>query len=87
MNNEERIKLLNELDSNGGAILHYITALNYYESIPVLYEHGADINISSSTGITPLVIAAAKGYEKSVKKLMRLGSVFSILNRSNTNNT
>lgn len=80
MNNEERLSLINELDPNGGALIHYITALNYYEIIPLLHEHGADINIQSSSGITPLVIAAAKGFEKCVKKLMRLGAVFSILN-------
>lgn len=57
-------------------MLHYVTALNYYELIPILYEHGADINVKSSSNLTPLMIAAAKGHEKSVKKLMRLGAAF-----------
>ena len=40
----------------------------------MLHEHGADLNLKSSNDFTPLVIAAAKGYEKSVKKLIRLGA-------------
>jgi hypothetical protein len=34
------------------------------------------LNIKSGNNLTPLVIAAAKGHEKSVKKLIRLGAVF-----------
>ena len=57
--------------------MHYVTALNYYELIQVLVENGANINIQSSTNnITPLVIAAAKGHEKCVKWLIRLGAHF-----------
>ena len=50
--------------------------MNYYEMIPILHENGADINIQSKSGLTSLVIAAAKGFEKAVKRLMRLGAVF-----------
>lgn len=61
---EERLQLINQLDEYGGSLLHYVTALNYYELIQVLVENGANINIQSSTNnITPLVIAAAKGHE------------------------
>lgn len=55
--------------------MHYFTALNYYELIPILFENGANLNLKSKTGLTALVIAAAKGYEKAVKKLIRLGAV------------
>lgn len=73
--NDERLMLLNQIDSYGASLLHYVTALDYYELIPILFEHQADINIRSSSCLTPLVIAAAKGYEKSVKKLIRYGAV------------
>lgn len=56
--------------------MHYITALDYYELIPVLHEYGANLNLKSSNNMTPLVIASAKGFEKSVKKLIRLGAEF-----------
>lgn len=73
----DRKQLINDFDQDGNTILHYVTALNYYELIPLLYENGADLNVKSSkNNLTPLMVAAAKGYEKSVKKLMRLGAVF-----------
>jgi ankyrin repeat protein len=76
LNSEERMRLVNDLDEYGGSLLHYVTALDYYEMIPLLHEYGADLNIKSSNNMTSLVIAAAKGHEKSVKKLIRLGAVF-----------
>ena len=74
---QEKKSLINSVDSNGATLLHYVTALNYYELIPLLHENGADINIKTTrSSLTPLMVAAAKGHEKSVKKLMRLGAVF-----------
>ena len=74
--NEEATKLINEIDEYGASLLHYVTAINYYELIPILHEAGADLNIKTSNNLTPLIIAAAKGHEKSLKKLIRLGAVF-----------
>ena len=34
------------------------------------------MNIKSANNLTPLMVAAAKGHEKAVKKLMRLGAIF-----------
>ena len=56
--------------------MHLVAALNYYEIIPLLKDYGADLNILSADHLTPLMVAAARGLEKSVKKLMRLGAVF-----------
>ncbi len=57
--------------------MHYVAALNYYNIIPLLVKHGSDINArTEKDGLTPLMIAAAKGYEKSVRKLVRLGALF-----------
>jgi hypothetical protein len=33
---EERLKLINAVDENGATLLHYVTALNYYELIQLL---------------------------------------------------
>lgn len=41
-----------------------------------MQDYGADLNILSSNLLTPLMVSAARGLEKSVKKLMRLGAVF-----------
>lgn len=76
MSSEERINILNEQDQNGACFIHYVTALNYYEMITLLHDNGADINLLTKSGLSPIVIAAAKGHEKSVKRLMRLGAVF-----------
>ena len=74
---QEKKSLINSIDSNGATLLHYVTALNYYELIPLLHENGADINMKTKrSSMTPLMVAAAKGHEKAVKKLMRLGAVF-----------
>ena len=43
----DRKQLINDFDQDGNTILHYVTALNYYELIPLLYENGADLNVKS----------------------------------------
>lgn len=73
----ERLALINTLDEKGASLLHYVTALNYYDLISLLVEFGADINVKCvNNNVTPLMIACAKGHEKSVKKLVRLGAEF-----------
>lgn len=74
--NPESLKQdLNSKDDKGCALIHYICALNYHDLIPLMHEYGADINLPmGDKGRTPLVIAAARGNEKTVKKLMRLGA-------------
>ena len=57
--------------------MHYIVALNYHELITILHESGANLSLKTTVKgqeMTPLMIAAATGHEKSVKKLMRLGA-------------
>lgn len=76
MAREEVVKILNEADEQGATLIHYVTALDYHELIVLLQEHGSDINAKTGNNITPLVIAAANNFEKSVKKLIRLGAVF-----------
>jgi ankyrin repeat protein len=69
--------LLNSYDEYGCALIHYIAALNYHELVHILNEYGANLSLKTGTKrnqLTPLMIAAAKGHEKTVKKLMRLGA-------------
>jgi len=42
-----------------------------------MHDYGANLSLKTANRqnqLTPLMIAAAKGYEKTVKKLMRLGA-------------
>jgi hypothetical protein len=77
MEKDEVIKLLNATDSEGAALVHYVAALNYHEVIPIIHSFGGNLSVKTSCGLrelTPLMIAAAQGNEKTVKKLMRLGA-------------
>lgn len=70
---------MNSLDEHGCSLLHYVAALDYHEIVNLLHEYGADLSLktgynSGGENMTPLMIAAAKGYQKTVKKLMRLGA-------------
>jgi ankyrin repeat protein len=74
---EQMLELVDSFDENGCALVHYVTALNYHELIPILNEYGANMSLKTFSKIdqlTPLMIAAAKGHEKTVKKLMRVGA-------------
>mmetsp|Transcript_28663 Transcript_28663/g.27663 ORF Transcript_28663/g.27663 Transcript_28663/m.27663 type:complete len:202 (-) Transcript_28663:274-879(-) len=74
MSEDERKELLNERDENGVALIHYITTMDYCDLIEPLAKSGADINVKTLCGLTPLIIAAAKGLEKCVKRLIRSGA-------------
>ena len=72
---EETAKLINEKDSSGCALIHYIAALNYYELIEVLKSYGAELDIKTTNeNLTPLVISAAKGNKKTLSKLLSFGA-------------
>ena len=66
---------LNTPDEFGASLIHYITALNMTDLIEVLCMHGADINVKAKdTNLTPLVIAAAHGFDQSCRILMAKGA-------------
>ena len=75
------VQVLNESDEHGASLIHYFTALDYPELIEFMHSQGADINLKAKdSNFSPLVIAAAKGLDKSVRILMKLGA--KILNKS-----
>lgn len=76
MSKEEIAQILNEVDESGATLIHYVTALDYHELINILYANGCDINAKITNNITPLVIAVANNFIKSVKQLIRLGATF-----------
>lgn len=67
--------LLNELNSDGFALIHYLILINFYETIPLLVKYNIDLNISSKGGITPLQVAIAFNYDNSVEMLIKQGVI------------
>jgi hypothetical protein len=54
-------------DETGVSLIHYLAVLDYYEVIYVLLQTGANVNLKvSGTNLTALIIAAARGNEKTV---------------------
>ena len=76
VNDDETIKYeLDQLDIYGVSLIHYFTVLDYHELIQLIVTHGANPNIKAKGSFyTPLIIAAARGYDHSVKVLIELGA-------------
>ena len=66
----KKIKDVDPIDSSGQTPLHRACAFSKYKSAKVLLEHGADVNIKTETGDTPLMILA--GEKKTKKKFFKL---------------
>ena len=72
----ERIQIINEVDENGYALVHYLTHVNYFEAVKLLADFGADINLQvNKSNEYPLYIAAAKGFDKTIQVLIQNGAV------------
>ncbi len=54
---------INALDEEGAALLHYTCALDFDAMIYVFDEFGVDFNFKTKHGLSPFIIAAAKGNE------------------------
>ena len=66
---------LNEYDEYGAALIHYIAAIDQADLVGFLSEMGADLNMKvKGSNYSALVIAAAKGYDRTVKALMKSGA-------------
>ena len=62
------MRLINEFDQFGYALIHYFTEIDYHECIKVIAKSGGDVNLKAKneSNSSPLLIAAARGHEKSV---------------------
>ena len=58
--------MINYQDKDGFALIHYFTYLDYHEMVRLLAENGADLELTAKDGNYPLMIAAARGHEKTV---------------------
>lgn len=81
---------LNELNSDGFGLIHYLILINFYETIPVLSKYNIDLNLCSKSGVTPLQIAIAFNYEHAVEMLIKHGVINSsniggLINNNNSN--
>ena len=71
----ELTQALDVADEQGVSLIHYLSALDYSEAIEFLHSYGANVNLKAKdSNLTPLVIAAARGHDKSVRTLMNLGA-------------
>lgn len=83
--------LLNELNSDGFALIHYLMLINFYDTIPLLAKYNVDLNLRSKEGITPLQIAIAFNYDHAVELLIKHGvinsnNIESLINSSSNKN-
>jgi len=52
-----------------------VTVLDYPELIQVLYKNGVNMNLKArNSNLTPLIIAAARGFDRCVTRLMSCGA-------------
>jgi hypothetical protein len=68
-----------EINALGGeqeySALHYAAGLNRSELIPILVAKGADLNIRSKGGDTPLQLALKAGKMEAAKALQEAGVI------------
>jgi hypothetical protein len=68
-------RLLDSPDSDGVSLMHYFTALDQPEMLVFLHGMGASVNLKvGDSNFSPLVIAAARGFDSTVLCLMKLGA-------------
>ena len=66
----DKVAIVSEIDKNGYSFLH-----KYSRRFgKILIEYGADVNAQALNGITPLMLAAERGDEKSVVLLIENGA-------------
>ena len=75
--------MLNEEDEHGFSLIHYFALVDYHDSIRLLAENGANINILSSSGnSSSLLLAATRGNEQSVQVLLKCGASLQVSGQS-----
>jgi len=65
---------MDALDDSGFNLLHYTVTFSHEKLVSLLLEYGADPNIKTSTGDTPLHLAAEQGDMSIAKKLVKAGA-------------
>jgi ankyrin repeat protein len=53
--------------------LHLAASSGSLSILDILIQHKAELNLSGSMGITPLIIAASKGFDQAVRSLVKAG--------------
>jgi len=71
-----------QLESSGDTPLHYAAQGGQLETIDILKENGADLNIVNHHGWSALVYAATDGQVKSVEKLNEIGADMNVTSGS-----
>ncbi|CAD8141484.1 unnamed protein product [Paramecium octaurelia] len=68
-------QFLDEQDSYGFSLIHYLTLLGYSQAIKLILKNGANINQSGCDGLTALQIAIILQQEEIVNLLIQLGAI------------
>jgi hypothetical protein len=74
---------INEKVSHGATALHLAAAIDFYQAVKTLIEHGADVNAKTETGFTPLHWAASKNAVESIELLLDNGADVNAKAKSN----
>lgn len=84
----KRVSIINEVDDQGYALIHYFTHVNYSEAVKLLADFGADINLKvGNLNEYPLYIAAAKGFDRTIQVLIQNGALLNSLGRNDQHST
>ena len=74
---ERSARIINQRDSHGLSIVHYVVCLDYFELIHDLYEIGVDLSLLTLIpgkkwdDMIPIVICSAKGFENTLSELLK----------------
>lgn len=65
---------VNERDDEGWTLLHHQALAGSGSCVNVLLKHGADVNVTTQHGMTPLQLANCLGWERVAKMLVEQGA-------------
>jgi ankyrin repeat protein len=77
------ISSINQRNLGGSTALHIACRQQHYDSVLLLLQHNANVNIVDSEGWTPLMRAANNGNLKIISLLLLKGAYTHILNKDN----
>lgn len=85
LSHPESVKLLNQVNQNGGSPLHLAVSAGNSEQVTLLLDAGADINQRDKQGNTPLILAVLSGHRNIVNQLLTQGASVSKRNNNKQN--
>ncbi|KAL3419807.1 hypothetical protein PVAG01_08305 [Phlyctema vagabunda] len=72
--NGKNVRAINAVTDDGKTALHHAASQGWLDAVKDLLEHGANINSTDLTNLTPLALAAISGHEHVVEVLLDAGA-------------